>query len=337
MSRQISVPQLRANVLGLPFGLTGLALCWSWLAPAALHVTTAAVWLVAAMSWVVTSSAYLWSVRGTRRLAAELSDATFSPFTALLFLPLMPLGAYWAAYAPGPGRVLVVGAAAAVTALGSWLSAGWLLGGAGLAVLHPGYLLPTVAAGLLAAGPLATVGYPAAAMVMFGLGLVCWAFLGSIIFVRLVAHPLMPVGLRPTLAILAAPPAVAGNAWLTVNHDRVDAIALGLAGFGLLMTLTQLRFVPVFARVPFGPGWWSFSFSYLAVVGFDTRLMVLTGFAYPATLAGVVLVVATAAVIALLTATAVGLARGTYFPTTPPPNPQERHDHGRLLDTAHGL
>ena len=337
MSRRIAVPQLRTNVLALPFGLTGLGLCWSWLAPATLHRATAAVWLLAAVSWVVSSSAYLWSVRRTRRLAADLSDATFSPFLALLFLPLMPLGAYWATYSPGLGRILVVGAAAAVTALGSWLSAGWLLGGTGLAMVHPGYLLPTVAAGLLAAGSLSNVGYARAALVMFGLGLVCWAFLGSIIFVRLVAHPLLPVGLRPTLAILVAPPAVAGNAWLTLNDDRVDAVALGLAGFGLLMALTQLRFVPIFATVPFGPGWWSFSFSYLAAVGFDTRLVVLTGFAYPATLAAVVLVVATAAVIALLTATAVGLARGTYFPITPPTDPQERHDHGRLLDTAHGL
>ena len=55
-------------------------------------------------------------------------------------------------------------------------------------------------------------------MVMFGLGLVCWAFLGSIIFVRLVAHPLMPVGLRPTLAILVAPPAVAGQR--LAHHQR---------------------------------------------------------------------------------------------------------------------
>lgn len=330
MYRRIAVPQLRANVLALPFGLTGLGLCWSWLAPATLHRATAAVWLLAAVSWVVSSSGYLWSVRRTRRLAAELSDATFSPFVALLFLPLMPLGAYWATYAPGPGRILVVGAAAAVTALGSWLSAGWLLGGTGLAMIHPGYLLPTVAAGLLAAGSLSTVGDPGAALVMFGLGLVCWAFLGSIIFVRLVAHPLLPVGLRPTLAILVAPPAVAGNAWLTINDDRVDAIALGLAGFGLLMALTQLRFIPIFATVPFGPGWWSFAFSYLAVVGFATRLAVLAGFTYPATLTTVVLAVATAAVTALLTATTISVVRGTYFPITPP----APHRKGTTMDDS---
>ena len=154
---------------------------------------------------------------------------------------------------------------------------------------------------------------------------------------RLVAHPLLPVGLRPTLAILVAPPAVAGNAWLTINGDRVDAIVLGLAGFGLLMALTQLRFVPVFATVPFGPGWWSFAFSYLAVVGFATRMAVLTGFAYPAALTAVVLAVATAAVAALLMATSISVVRGTYIPITPSAAAQERHDHGRLLDSAHGL
>ena len=96
------------------------------------------------------------------------------------------------------------------------------------------------------------------------------------------------------------------------------------------MALTQLRFVPVFATVPFGPGWWSFAFSYLAVVGFATRMAVLTGFAYPAALTAVVLAVATAAVAALLMATAISVVRGTYIPITPP----TPHRKGTTMDDS---
>ncbi|HEX8767950.1 MAG TPA: hypothetical protein VF714_06240 [Jatrophihabitans sp.] len=53
---------------------------------------------------------------------------------------------------------------------------------------------------------------------------------------------------------------VAGSAWFAINGAQPGALALGLAGYAVLMALVQLRLIPVSRRVPFGPGWWSFSF-----------------------------------------------------------------------------
>ena len=67
------------------------------------------------------------------------------------------------------------------------------------------------------------------------------------------------------MAIQMAPPVVAGAAWFEINGGRVDGLALGLAGYALLMAMVQIRLVTVFRTAPFGPGWWAFSFSYAAV------------------------------------------------------------------------
>ena len=79
--------------------------------------------------------------------------------------------------------------------------------------MHPGYFLPTVAGGLVAAGGAAEVGQRRLAEVVFGLGLICWIVLGSILLARLLVRPALPAVLTPTLAIeVARPPS---RAWPT--------------------------------------------------------------------------------------------------------------------------
>jgi len=57
-------------------------------------------------------------------------------------------------------------------------------------------------------------------------------------------------------------------AWFRVNGGDVDPIALGLAGYALLMAIVQIRLIPLHRTVPFGPGWWAFSFPYAATAAF---------------------------------------------------------------------
>jgi tellurite resistance protein len=84
-------------------------------------------------------------------------------------------------------------------------------------------------------------------------------------------RPILPVGLLPTLVIEIAPPAVAATAYLGLTGNRIDPIVLGLAGYGLMMVLMQLRFVPLYRRVPVFPGYWAFTFSWAAVCGVAVR------------------------------------------------------------------
>jgi tellurite resistance protein len=150
---------------------------------------------------------------------------------------------------------------------------------------------------------------------MFGYGTICWLILGTIILLRLFTAPALPVPLRPTIAIEVAPPVVAGNAWFLLNGGHVDAVAAGLAGYAVLMVLVQLRLIPVYRRVPFGPGWWAFSFSYAAA--FTVSVNWLAAGRVPGRTGWTVAVLAvlTLGIVALAVPTVRRLARGTFFPT----------------------
>ncbi|WP_143728542.1 transporter [Micromonospora cremea] len=131
--------------------------------------------------------------------------------------------------------------------------------------MHPGYFLPTVAGGLIAAAGAAALGQQRLAQALFGLGLICWLILGSIMLGRLFVRPVLPAPLTPTLAIEVAPAAVASLAYFALNGDRLDLFAVALGGYGPLMVLAQIRLLPVFLRLTFAPSTWAFTFSWAVV------------------------------------------------------------------------
>ena len=144
-------------------------------------------------------------------------DPIFAPFTALIFIVPMLIGVALANYQPGAGAVLFIAGLIPTVLLGGWLTGGWILQDITLAQWHPGYFLPTVAGGLIAAGGSAAMGYDQLAMLMFGYGMVCWLVLGSILLLRLFTQPSLPTPLIPTMAIELAPPVVAGSAWFAAT------------------------------------------------------------------------------------------------------------------------
>ena len=146
----------------------------------------------------------------------------------------------------------------------------------------------------------------------------------------------LPTPLLPTIAIEVAPPVVAGNAWFVLNGGRIDAVAAGLAGYAVLMVLVQLRMIPVYRRVPFGPGWWAFSFSYAAA--FTLAVNWLAAERVPGRSGWIVglLAVLTAGIAALAVPTVRRLMRGSYLPVPaalvpagPPGFPVNRNVAGR--------
>lgn len=190
----------------------------------------------------------------TGRARTEVSDLTFGPFTALIFILPMLFGLAAAEYAPRTGTTIFLVAMTVVALYGGWLSGQWIIADTPLSRWHPGYFLPTVAGPLIAAAGCATLGFPGLARVMLGYCLFCWVVLGSIILVRLFTLPLPPTPLVPTLAIELAPPVLAGNAWFAINGNRPDTMAYLLAGYAVLMAVVQLRLVELYVRVPSWPG-----------------------------------------------------------------------------------
>jgi tellurite resistance protein len=148
---------------------------------------------------------------------------------------------------------------------------------------------------------------------MFGYGTLCWLIFGTVVLARLFGGPELAPPLRPTLAILVAPPVVAGNAWFAMNGDRLDTISLFLGGFAVLMVVMQLRLIPVFLQVPFGPGSWAFSFSYAAAFAFAIRWLGAEHAPDQRGLAYALLAIITAGIAALATMTINRLVQGRYL------------------------
>jgi tellurite resistance protein len=225
------------NFFGIPFGILGLADCW--LVVASFGLAPVAIGrgliVVAMIVWGVVLGSY---AKGVRRrgisLAAELGNAVAGPFASLAVIAPM-LAAADALYplSHPAGIALVDVLVVATVLLAGWFTGQWIYRPVPLASLHPGYFLPTVAGGLVAAASAALVGQLWLAEMLFGLGLICWIVLGSIILGRLGLGPPLPVALTPTLAIEVAPPAVATFAIFAINGNRIDTVVQVLAGYGL--------------------------------------------------------------------------------------------------------
>jgi tellurite resistance protein len=311
--------RIPTNVFGAPFGLAGLAGAWAYagstgLAPRAIGQLLAAV---AAIAWLAALVVYGRDVLRARRLVADLTDVIFGPFLALAVIVPMPLTVYGLEpHAHGAAQVIVDVFLVLTGVLGGWYTGQWMTGGLDIDKLHPGYFLPTVAGGLVASASAAAVGQHRLAELMFGYGVICWFVLGSILIARLFFRAQLPLPLRPTMAIEVAPPVVASLAYFTLNGGELDTVALGLAGYGALMAIAQLRLIPLYLEVPFGPGSWAYTFAYAAVATVGLHWLHDRDVFSWLVLAAITLFIARIAGRALLR-----IAQGTYLPAPPPQPP----------------
>jgi len=261
-------PRVPPSLFTIALGLAGLGQAWHAAQPV-LRVPAAvpdAIFALAAVTWLVLVAAY--AAQGWRQVLADLCDPVQGAFVPTAAITAMILGGALAAAVPAAfaaGRVLVVIFLAGTIVIGGWLTGQWMAGRLDPDAMHPGYFLPTVAGGLVGAVVAAGVRLPAVAEASFGIGIGAWVLLGPPIWTRLFFRPMLPAALVPTLAIEVAPPAVAGVAYFALTGGAINFAARVLGGFCVLMALAQLRFVPLYARLRFSPGFWAFTFSYAAV------------------------------------------------------------------------
>ena len=262
--RRLLGPRVPPNLFGIALGMAGLALAWHAAVPLLGIPQTVpdALDVLAAVLWLVLVGAYL--VQGPRIILADLRDPVLSPFVSASAITAMILAAALGADAAAAGRVLVIVFLAATIAIGGWLTGQWMTGGIEPDSVHPGYLLPTAAGGLIGANAAAQVHLHALAEASFGIGVICWVLLSSMIMKRLFAGPALPSALAPTMAIELGVATVAGSAYFAVAGRTVSFMACALAGYAVLMAVVQVRLIPVYRRLSFTPGFWSFAFAYAA-------------------------------------------------------------------------
>jgi tellurite resistance protein len=306
------------NLFAIVLGIAGLAQAWHAAAPllGTPQAIPGALSILDAALWLLLVGAYL--AQGPRIVLADLRDPVLSPFVSASALTAMLLAATLATDAFAAGRALVIVSLAVTIGLGGWLTGQWMTGGIEPDRVHAGYFLPTAAGGLIGADAAAQVHLHALAEASFGIGIISWVMLGSTILNRLFTRPPLPPALVPTMAIELGIPAVAGSAYFALAGRTVSVVACVLGGYAVLMAVAQVRLIPVFRRLSFTPGAWSFTFSYAAAAACALAWLAIkkppaaTGYAI--------------AVIALLTAfvswiavrTVVLAVRGQLFPAWPP-------------------
>jgi tellurite resistance protein len=271
----MAVARIPPNFFGIAFGLSGLAAAWLY-ASAAFGAPAAvgnAIAVLAAVTWVLLTIAYLR--QGPRRILADSHDAALGPFLAVAVLAALVLGEALAAPAPTAGRVIVIVFLVAGLLLGGLLVGQWMTGGLEEMTFTTAFFLPILGVGFIGSEAASVVGLHAIAQVYFGIGAVGWVFMSSVVLNRLFFRPRLPAPLVPTLAIVVAPPAIAGSAYFLLHPGPPDQLALALAGYAALMIVAQARLFPLYRALTFTPGFWSFTFPWAAMVTLALRWLAL--------------------------------------------------------------
>lgn len=303
-------------------GLCGLALAWQRAVPLMGAMAGAVALLVgaaAALVFLLLAVATLW--RGWHHAEAwheDLRHPVRHAFVATLPVSMILLSTVAVALlGPQPwARWLWWAGSAAQGAVTLWVLARWwrpaAAGGISWAGITPALFIPIVGNVLvpLAGVPLGQGDWAAA---QFGVGLLFWPLVFVLLGARLLVQGPLPERLRPTLFILAAPPAVVGLGLLQFGVPPALAWACwGMAMFCVLWAGTQARQI---AAQPFGLTHWALSFPLAACAALTLRLATPGGLL--AVLGPVLLALTSLLVLALLLATLRGLRDGTLLAPEP--------------------
>ena len=270
------------NTLAIAFGLAGLAGLWttSGRILGVSEIVGQVLWGGVVVGWVWLIVAHLRrGARSRESLPEQLRHPAQGPIAALVPVVGMLVGADLYRYVPVAGLVLVVVSIVVAAAFAAWILAFWHTGNLTPEAFHGGYLLPTVAAGLIAATTSFKVGLPLLAIGSFAVGIFFWVVVSTVLLARLAFFAPLPAALTPTCAILLAPPAVAGTAWFTINGERLDLVSAALLGLLVLMALQQVALIPRYRTLPFTLGFWSFTFPLAAAGGYGIEWLSIAGFA----------------------------------------------------------
>jgi len=256
----------------------------------------------------------LYAAQGPRRVLADLRDPVLSPFVAVPAITAMMLAAALASDAFTAGRVLVVIFLAVTIVIGGWLGGRWVASDTDPASVHPGYYLPTIAGGLVGAITLSQVHLHGLAEASFGIGILSWLLLGSVVMHRLITAKALPAALQPVTAIEVAPPALAAVAWFALASRGVDLIACAIGGYLVLMALVQMRLIPVYLKLRFSAGFWAFTFSYAIAITCALEWITRTNPPGATAYAIAAITLITVFIAAIAARTVIAIARGQFLP-----------------------
>jgi len=269
------VRRLPHSALGISLGIAEVANSWGL---ANIHFGTPAfipevLFAVSGLWWLIVMLARApLTLHRIAQLRQEFSHPADGPLLA--YVPVIALlltihyGPYIGSTAHSTLTLVFVAALALVCAR---LLSHWMSGELRLEQIHPGYALPVIAGSFIASMALMSAGFESLAFAAAAVGAFYWLSLGTIIFLRLLQGPQLPVPLRPTMAVLVTPPVTAGLAWFSLCDGQIDKMQIGLAGIVVLLLLMQLFVAPTYLRDGFHKGWWAILFPLGAIASYTLR------------------------------------------------------------------
>lgn len=242
-------------------GLSGLAMVWRalealWGWPATV---SAGVTVLAAVVFVLLIFGYLCKfVTHPERVHAELAHPVRINFLPALSINLILLGILITPWHEGLGHELWRLGAVVQLLLTLIIVSVWLNTERPAESINPVWFIPAVG-NVLVPVAAAPAGYPLLGWFFFSIGCFFWVVLGTVVLYRLITGPALEPAMRPSLAILVAPPAVAALALQALLGEMTHGVfffyAVALFLFGLLVLQ-----IPGFLKLPYFPSWWAYTF-----------------------------------------------------------------------------
>lgn len=291
-------------------GTCGLGLVWHavearWQLP---PIVSTSLTGIAAVVFLILLVAYaLKALNHTDRVMTELRHPVRINFLPAIAINLILLGILSRPWMETVSDLLWMSGAALQLFLTLLIVTVWLNSERPPNSLNPAWFIPAVGNVLV---PLAAIpaDFVLTAWFFFSIGLFYWVILGTLVFYRLVTGDALEAPMRPTLAILMAPPSVAFLAWLQLGPGLSDA-GLVLYFIALLNFLLLIPQVPGFLRLPFFPSWWAYTFPLAAFTVATFRFDALTG-AVGSGLLAALAALATAVILLVAARTLIAIGRG---------------------------
>ena len=312
-----SVPVVPAGLFGIVLGVVGLANAWRtasklWGLPAGVGE---AISFAGVGIWCTLLILYGAKVMSRRVEAnAEFRHPVLCCFLGLIPLSTALVGGSTYRYGGAGSMGLVVIGVLGTVAFAVYRSGALWKGGRDDTATTPVLYLPGVAGNFGSAIALGGVGHAEWGVPLFGAGLLAWLAIESVLLHRLYLVSELAVGLRPTMGIQLAPPAVGCYAYLSVTSGPPDLIVQVLIGYALFQLMILLRMLPWIREQAFAASYWAFSFGIAALTTSLNRFVERGGTGPLAELAPYVFAFANLVIGILALGTVALLLRGKLLP-----------------------
>ncbi|PFG58014.1 tellurite resistance protein [Vibrio sp. ES.051] len=255
-SRLIHFP---ISMFSIVMGLSGFSIAWQKALGMSLPVVTAFTSVLASIVMLLVSSLYLLKLfRYPNAVIAETKHPIKINFFAAFSISLLLLSVVWHRFESLSYCLWGIGALVQLSltlmVMHSWIHHEHYR----LEHANPSWFIPVVG-NIIAPITGAKLGYIEVSWFFFGVGIIFWLVLLTIIINRLIFHEALPARFKPMLFILLAPPSISFVSYSSLVPELTDFSRI-LASVALFTAILLVLNINQFRKGGFYLSSWAFSF-----------------------------------------------------------------------------